>query len=116
MVVPGDSKNITLRVMIIILILFGIFTIIWNIYIIPKQMKFNNDCESICNQNNLSYDSEFIDYPFNNVNGKCYCGQIKEECYYDINEYSIYRYVCGNLSTEWTEVPISSKESKNGNS
>ena len=68
--------NLFKKIVIIISILVMIFTIIWGINIVPKQMDFDNYCKTICQSKSLDYEVEMASYPWNNVNGKCYCKKI----------------------------------------
>ena len=53
-----------------------IFTIIWEINIIPKQISFDNICQSNCLSKGLDYETKIFSYPWNNVNGECYCKKL----------------------------------------
>ena len=56
-----------------ILIAMLVFTLIWGINIVPKQLSFDNSCKNNCLSKGLDYETEMFSYPWNNVNGKCFC-------------------------------------------
>ena len=62
-----------LKIIYAILVLILVFTLIWGINIIPKQMDFDNSCKQNCLSKGLEYETRVNSYPWNNVNGKCYC-------------------------------------------
>jgi len=60
------------KILWIIIVLTIVILFIWSFFIIPKQLRFINNCESICLNKNMTYETTFLSYP-TNLNGKCYC-------------------------------------------
>ena len=68
------NKDRLLAILIVILIL----TFAWGFYIVPKQLKFMNDCSNSCSELGWdTYQTKMFSYPINNLNAKCYCKDIK---------------------------------------
>jgi len=63
-----------IKIIYIILALIFAFILIFGINIIPKQMAFDNSCKEVCLLKGFNdHEITTFSYPWNNVNGKCYC-------------------------------------------
>lgn len=61
----------------IIAVAFMLFSIAWSFNIIPKQLKFDNNCKKSCEDLGWdTYETSFHSYPWSNVNGECYCKDV----------------------------------------
>lgn len=68
-----EQIDLWMKIALIIFILMILFLIIWGINIVPKQMKFGEQCEKICLDKSMEFEVIFTSYPWNNVNGYCSC-------------------------------------------
>ncbi len=66
------------RIIEIVFVIFLIvFVMIWSINIISQQLQFINSCEKGCLAEDKIYSVEFKSRPWNNLNGICYCKELK---------------------------------------
>ena len=62
-----------LQFLFLFAILFLVSSMIWGIYMIPKQLDFSNQCEDLCGEMDKNYSVRFSSTPFTNINGECSC-------------------------------------------
>lgn len=63
----------------IVLITILLFVLVWGVNITIKQLEFKDDCKNSCLSKSLDYETRFVSYPWNNVNGRCYCKNVTVE-------------------------------------
>jgi hypothetical protein len=62
------------KLFVIVVVVILIASLIWAIFIIPRQLGFSNMCEKMCLSFNKSYDTHYLSIPFTSrINGECYC-------------------------------------------
>ncbi len=74
----GTNRDVFVGIIIIIAL---IFTIVWGIHIIKKQIEFDNSCKDSCLKDEYytEYETKFNSIPWNNLNGKCICKRVLSE-------------------------------------